>query len=348
MHDVTNQGRLRANIASGHQTADDYLELASALFEAARFEESVAILRQGIEGPFTGVARARLLTSLGWYVNAVTQDRNEPRSLAREAAALTDGIDTGDALIANAKSKTLLAECSWVDDRVRAEDAATSAIGLFERIQISGCLLEKIERYEVLLESARLHRLLGHFEQSIALCQQAIEIASNRNDQLSAQIELGTTYRNAGRLSEARQAFRTAVASASPPFGLVRAYFELGLVENDLGRTGEGRAKVRKAIEILESDARLPRADLPEFLRVYGYMSYDLGDLESAAGALKAAADSYPLTDPFHWSSLLWLARCQFDLGEHELARANAKLVSHSPVATDEDRADADHLLASM
>jgi hypothetical protein len=73
-------------------------------------------------------------------------------------------------------------------------------------------------------------------------------------------------------------------------------------------------------------------------------MSYDLEDFEGGAGAFRAAADSYSLADPFHWTSLLWLARCQFDLGERELAKANAKLVKDSPLATDEDRANADIL----
>jgi hypothetical protein len=74
MHNVANtmkETQLRANISSVRQTVDDYLELASILFEAKRFEESLAILRQGLTAPFGSVARAILLTALGSYARQI-------------------------------------------------------------------------------------------------------------------------------------------------------------------------------------------------------------------------------------------------------------------------------------
>ena len=337
--------QLRANINSAHPIVYDYLELASILFETRRFEESVAILRQGLNSQYEPVPRATLLTTLGWYVNGVTRDRVEPRTLAEQAVAITANLESCDAVIARAKANTLLAECAWIDDRAHAEVAAAAGLGLFKRVQTDKCLNDPGASYQVLLELVHLNRLLSHFEIAVKDCQEAVDIAPNENDRVNALIELGTTFRDAGQLNEARDAFKRAITLNAPPFGRVRPYYELGLVEWDLGKVAEGRAKVQKAIDILESDSRLPRAELPEFLRIFGSMSYDLEDFEVAARAFGQAAELYPESDALHWNSLYWLACCQGYLGRYESATTNAILVRESRLASDEDRAKANELL---
>jgi len=147
-------------------------------------------------------------------------------------------------------------------------------------------------------------------------------------------------------LTEAREALARAVRVPDvTALALVRPYNELALTEEALGKKAEARAKVRKAIDILQSDPTLPRGYLPDLFREDGYISYELDDIEEAAKSFKAAVDSYSAADPRHWNSLMWLARCDYDLGQLEAARTSATLVKQSPVASEEDRASADWLL---
>jgi TolA-binding protein len=120
------------------------------------------------------------------------------------------------------------------------------------------------------------------------------------------------------------------------------------LTEEEMGKHAEARSKFRKILDFLRSDPSLPRANLPAMLRTLGYISYEMDDVEDAAKSFQAAADAHPAADPLHWSCLLWTARCQYDLGQTEAARANAALVKESPIASRDDRDDADALLQEL
>jgi hypothetical protein len=86
------------------------LELARLLCDSGRcHHEAVQMLRTGLAAPITGVARATLLTSLGWYINMTTWDVDEPLVLAQRALAATDGLGTNDALLAKAMATSLIA-----------------------------------------------------------------------------------------------------------------------------------------------------------------------------------------------------------------------------------------------
>ena len=135
---------------------------------------------------------------------------------------------------------------------------------------------------------------------------------------------------------------------SASPWALVRLYSELGWTERALGKHAEARAKFRKAIEILQEHPALPRDGLPELLRFYGELSYELEDMEEAARSYQSAADQYAATDPLHWNSLLWFAYSQRALGQNAAARENANLIKRSPIASGEDRANADVLLEAI
>ncbi len=83
------------------------MALASILYATSRFDESLGILREGLRLPLSNLSRAAMLTSLGWYVNYITDDREEPLSLGEQASALTQGLETIEALIARAKAQSL-------------------------------------------------------------------------------------------------------------------------------------------------------------------------------------------------------------------------------------------------
>uniref|UniRef100_Q024R1 Tetratricopeptide domain protein n=1 Tax=Solibacter usitatus (strain Ellin6076) TaxID=234267 RepID=Q024R1_SOLUE len=352
MHDLSshlNEKQLREKVSNGSEKVDDYLELASLLFETHRFEEAIETLRLGLSIGFGSVSRATLLIALGWYLNAVSGDRDAPQALGEEAIALVEGLDACEGLITKARAKGLVAVCAWVDNPGRAEGIATSALALFDRALGLNCLKEGADQFEAFLESARLSCLLSRFEDAATYCKHALQAAPDEDRELSALIELGTVYRESGRLTEARVVLARAIGlQGVAPFGLIRPYFELGLTERALGKTAEARSKVRKAIDLLELTPGFQVTLLAEYLREEGYISYDLDDIEQAARSFQTALGHYPVSDPFHWSSLLWLARCQADLGQFETARMNATLVGGSVVASGQDREDANELLRDL
>jgi tetratricopeptide (TPR) repeat protein len=213
----------------------------------------------------------------------------------------------------------------------------------------SGALRDGPDLYEALLEAAQLNYLVERFDEAVARCGQAQRFASESAEELGCLVELGAIYRVAGRLTEARKVLQEAVRwPDASPFVVFRAYHELGLAESEMGKHAEARSKLRKSLDILRNSPDLPRAHAPELLRTVGYISYEMDDVEDAARSFLAAADAYPATDPLHWNCLLWNARCQYDLGQTEAARANAALVRGSPIASKDDRADAVALLKQL
>jgi tetratricopeptide (TPR) repeat protein len=340
---------LRAMLAARPERVEGYLELASLLCGSGRLHEPVQTLRAGLAAPMTGIARATLLTSLGWYINVTTYDVDEPLVLAERAIAATEGLATDDALLARAMATSLIASCVSRTDPAQAREFAASALLLLNPILDSGALRDSTALYEASLEAARLNYLLGRFDEAVVRCGQAQRFASDAAQGLDCLVELGTIYRGAGRLTEARKILQEAVAwPGASPFVLVRPYHELGLTEEEMGKHAEARSKFRKILDFLRSDPSLPRANLPAMLRTLGYISYEMDDVEDAAKSFQAAADAHPAADPLHWSCLLWTARCQYDLGQTEAARANAALVKESPIASRDDRDDADALLQEL
>jgi tetratricopeptide (TPR) repeat protein len=340
---------LRTMVAARPERVEGYTELASLLYESGRFQEAVETLKAGLAVPLTGVARATLLTALGWYVNTITHDVDEPLVLGELALAATEGLATDDAPLARAYATSLIASCVSRTDLAQARGFAASALLLLNPVLDSGALRDGAALYEAFLEAARLNCLLGRSDEAATRCGQAQRFASDAAQRLNCLIELGTIYREAGRLTEARKILQEAVTwPGASPFALLRPYYDLGLTEKEMGKHAEARSKFRKVLDFLRNDPVLPRANVPELLRMVGHISYEMEDVEEAARLFQAAADAYPATDPFHWTCLLWTARCQCDLGQIEAARGNAATVKGSPLALKDERDDADALLQEL
>jgi tetratricopeptide (TPR) repeat protein len=352
MSDVRDTGkeiRLRDRIASREATADDYLELASLMYEAQHFEQSIDTLRKALGMPFDDATRASLLVALGWYMYGVGGDVTELRALGERALKLTERPETIEASVARAKALYLVAECAFPDNLTLVGESAVSALSILEPLLETHELPKSSNRYELLITTAGLDELLGRFDAASQRCREAFEAASDRNQKLDSLVELGTANRLAGRLHEARKIFAEAILYRDvSPWALVRPYYELGQIEKALGMHAEARAKLREAIDILQRHPALPRGQLSELFRLSGEISYGLEDLEEAVRSFQSAVEQSADTDPLHWNSLLWLAYSQNSLGQNDSARDNASLVKYSLAAVDEDRAGAEVLLGAL
>jgi tetratricopeptide (TPR) repeat protein len=352
MHDMnesSQENRLRDRIGSGSQNAEDYLALARMLYSIDRFEDSVAVLRLGLRLPLSDLSRGTLLILMGWNLISATDDLEEALSLAEQAAALSRGLKGSRATITRAKAQTLIAYCVWKTDSTRAADAAISALSEFAQITDSCEILDSETLYEIHFEAAKLNCALGRTEEAEKRCEQALRLAHGRTEAHRCVVELGTIFFTAGRLTEARESFAKAANSlGATPYARVRPYYELGLTERALGKLPEARAKLRKALEILQEDTSLSRVFVPDILHSITEISYELGDLDGARTASLALVDLYPETNPRYWLSLQWLAKCQWDLGQLEIARTNLEQIAESSLAPEDQREHAKAVLPRL
>ncbi len=345
MNVLPNERLLREKVKSGSLDADDYRALASLLCETNRFDEALALLRASLRLHPPNLSRAALLTLLGWYVNDITGDTEEPLSLGEQAAALTEGLETIEALTVRAQAQSLIAECAWNTDSKRAAAAADSALSLLARVTDASSSHNITKMGELHLAAARLNMMLGRSEEAAMRCKEALHVAREPVELVLSLTELGVAYRNSGKLAEAREILAKAVKSSGVvPYVLVRPYYELGLVERDLGKLPEARAKLEKAFEIIDANPAIPRVYIPELLNAISAISYELRDFEGAAKANQALVNICPTSNPLYWRSLLWLAQCQWDLGQFEMARASAEQIVESALAPEADRACARNL----
>ena len=343
--------QLREKIASGSQNPDDYTALAGWLYEARRFDESLQVLREALRLPLPDLRRADLLTLLGCCVYNGTYDANQAASLGEQAIALTQGTETIAALSARAFAQSLIANCSWTADSVRAAQTANSALSLFGQVLERRTTLDEVAIYEIHLEAARLNGLLERTEEATRQCKEALALASDKNQRVICMTELGTIHRTAGHLAEARGVFVDAIKSvAAAPHLLFRPYYELGLVEKALGKLPEARAKFRRALGIFEDDPNLPCSGgyLPGIMQEIAEISRDLGDHGGAAKAFQALVDFYPPDQPMHWACLHCLSDCQRELGQLGIAATNLERIVESTQAPIDQRDKARSALQSM
>src|SRR5262249_1703903 len=157
--------------------------------------------------------RAALLTALGWNVINITDGRDEPLSLGEQATTLLQGMESIEALVAKANAQSLVAECTKNTNPARSAEAARSALSLFERAVDTCQDPDRKMLYGIHLEAARLNCLLGRTEEATLQCKQAQQLAPDEGQRLICMTELGTIYRNEGRLPEAREMFARATKS---------------------------------------------------------------------------------------------------------------------------------------
>src|SRR5579883_3478522 len=246
---MTREMELRSKVAARSENVYDYKELASMLEETFRFEEAISTLRQGLTVPLQDTARAILLTSLAWHLYSIADETAEPIELARQAAELTEGNELCEARAAYASAKALTAEAILQADPESATSIAKTALLLLEDVLATGCPRHPVLASEALIQSARMNCLLERFGEAARRYEQALRSATDASSEFFALTGLGGTYRDDGRLSEARATLMKAVQFRDiPPHWLLAAYYELGLTEMKMGKNAEARAKLQKAL----------------------------------------------------------------------------------------------------
>jgi len=333
-----NQAELRRRIENGSRDAEDYKSLASLLYNAGHFPESVALLEAALDLALDDVKRADVLVILGWHANNVDNNVEEAKQLGKRAIALLPNPESADARLTKAFAESLVAQCARHSDDSLAAQSASEALRLFDEVtaQRPG---RAARPWTISLERAALHLILGRSDLAVEECKTACDTATTKVELLSAWTELGSAYRAEGLLREAGESFRAAIDCGQDlPAGVVRVYYELASVERSLDKLPEARAKLQKARSILREVPAAPQGYLTDVIRDIAEISRDLGDYEEASKSFAALVECYGDIDPMRWASMRCLAQCQLELKEFELARSVLQSVIQSPSAPIEDR----------
>lgn len=341
---------LRARVAAGSPEAADYLELGNLLKSASRFEEAAGIYHEALRLHLPSKEKARLAWELGELLDGVMNRGQEAVTLAREAlsllAAEPESLDT---LLLRGLSYSLIARAVWFRDADAGRNAARQAIPLLERV-----IREHEEPDDVAMalnDAAWAYSALGDPNRAIELCQECLRRQPHPRRRLPALMTLAEALRLAGRFSEAEDAVMRALQySSADPMTRPALHLTLGLIQRGANQLPAALGAFEQARTELQS--RPLGAWDPELLRaIYGNLAelyYQGGDLAGAIGMIEQLLTQYPEASPDRPRILNWLGRCHEARGSYDEARRHYEQVLASPIAGDEDRADAQEGLAAL
>ncbi|MFF1818030.1 ATP-binding protein [Kribbella sp. NPDC058245] len=194
-------------------------------------------------------------------------------------AAVQHTLASGDAERSVEFARYLWRYWTWTGQLTEADDWLTRVRALVDST------IDPLVRAEVLLWSATVARLLGHFDQSEQLTHDCLALRPEitpANTLAAAEHNLGLVYYELGRYDEALECYRSTVASArrsnsgyGVPFGLV----SLGDAEWRLGLVGNARSSYQESLEL--------------FRRI----GHDRGIAQALLGLGRLAADSDELDE---------------------------------------------------
>lgn len=344
------EGELRARIAAGSRDVSDYLELASLLRAAARFQEAADIFQHGLQRDFPSGDKARLAWELGDLFDKVMDRSDDAVTLAKSALKLLarepDSLDT---LLLRGRSYALLAHATWFQDAGAGAHAARRAIQLLEPVVTEHSDLQDIG--VALGDLAWAHTSLGDLAKAIELCQEYLRRELDLRHRLVALMVLAEALRLAERLPDARDAAVQALEySAFDPLTRPVLYNTLGLILRALNQPSEAERAFEQALEVLRTDPF--RSGNRELLRtIYGNLAevhYELGKFDAAIRRFEQLLSQYSDASSARYRVLNCLGDCHAAKGSYDEARRFYERVLASPVVDDEERTYAKDGLAAL
>jgi tetratricopeptide (TPR) repeat protein len=124
---------------------------------------------------------------------------------------------------------------------------------------------------------------------------------------------------------------------------LPRIHFELGSIYRDAGQLIEARESFVFAFNALRSHPTL-RDDRQFLSDVYWNIAglcYELGDYDKAARIFEEVLGNHSHEDIHYWNAVTWLGHCHEAAGDHDKAHECFESVLASPHASDSDKISA-------
>jgi tetratricopeptide (TPR) repeat protein len=320
---------------------EDVIKRVEASYSADRFDECLQVLREALNQPLPDLDRARLLTALGWYVSGIRQDFTEAISLGEQAVALAAANDNNRALALQALALMMLSDCFESSDPERSKQTAQAALAMFARARKANAEMSKGLRYDLCVNASRLNGMLGDLDLALQMNKLAFEFSidvKRRGECLTAQ---GMILREQGKLDEAREKLRQAIALMDGQSEYPLAWQELGATEEAMGKLPEARAKLQKALSLLREDRPSDLLDRQSVTARIADISFQLGDYEGAAEWYRVLAGLYSPDEPMHWNAFAWESSSRAHIGQFTEAAAILQRIADAMQAPEEERAKA-------
>ena len=329
------KGNKRVRLTTDFVMPEEYIDLASALYEDGQTEKSLAVLNEASQRHWPPAQRGILLNHLAQFYFNVTGKYDEALAFAYQAisalSAQSANIESDVALI---HAESLVAHSLWDTDRLCASEAASDALSRIEHLIVAreG---DQDTLWQLYYVASRLQALSGQWEKAIESAHRAMSLVVEEDQRTIPLVELGCILRTAGRNAEARgvltESLRSFTAHSSGPRN-PRTHHELALVERSLGNMEEARTHIEKAIEIVRSNVCL-RSDLGYWKTLHFELSEilrELGELSQEAQLYRDLIGDLREDDEDIWVIRLSLARCETELLSFEAARESLDLIQRS------------------
>lgn len=316
-----------------------------------RDEEAVAIYQQALTLAPGPTEEAELSMELGWLLLNLGR-LDEATSLAHRALGVVEHHPTTSRIAyLRGGSHSVLAHCLSDIDPAAGRATAEVALQTLAPALADATGLPRSERVWMWIDAARLSRLLGAADDSLAHCERALALEPSGAERLSCLAVYAEALRDKERFAEARERLTEALQYTRAYRGAAaNIYLALGLIE----RAANDLPKAHQVLQEALSRGRLDpamRADsrfLRDTYQNIGFVSYELGRHGDAAKALDEALAHCQSSDPVRAGIVLVQGHCQSALGRDADARRSYEGVLASPAVSEEDKESARSALALL
>lgn len=335
----SSKSELQEKIAAGPQALEDYLDLADLLVCEEKYQEAIKLLESASNLSFPKIHQARAALELGWLIYNVDEPSKALPLADRTLELLTNEVESSEVIFVKALGLSLVAHCLWLNDNQAASEAATTGLTLFERIISEVPEFDRIALVQ--FEAARVCSLLGRTERSLQLCAKCLEQSLTDEHRLSCLVTYGEALRRAGQFEEAERILKEALNIVKVDERMLpRIHFELGSIYRDAGQLIEARESFVLAFNGLRSlpTLRDDRQFLSDLYWNIAGLCYQLEDYEKAATIFQEVLQYHSRDESHYWNAVLWLGHCHKAVGSYDKARECFERVLNSPYASDSDK----------
>lgn len=329
-----NEEELRQKIATGSQYPSDYIELASLIFEAGRYDEALALIQQGAGLPLANLPKAQIYSHLGWlfyYVGKLEQALTQAQKTRELLSTEPEDVEV---LFLQGMTESLLAES--LPDAEASKNAARSGLRWLKRLISEAPNFEDITF--AYLHAARLSNVLGNSRDAVTFYEKCLQRDLESNDRIECLEGLAEAFRIDNRFAEAERVIAEAFDCAKNDRGkLPKLYFTLGLIQRSANRLADAKKAFQQVVLDLKNHPDLHVS--PDLLsQVYwnlGELYYELGEYENAVATFRELLGVYPEDDLYRRNVFVWLGQSYHEAGNLNAARNSYEQVLNSANASE-------------
>jgi tetratricopeptide (TPR) repeat protein len=229
----------------------------------------------------------------------------------------------------------------WLSDNRAANEAASTGLKLLERLITQEPDSDRMALVQY--EAARICNLLGQTGVSVVLFAKCLERPLNDEQRLSCLVAYGEALRREGQFVDAERVLNEALGKVKIDQRMLpRIHFELGSTYRGAGQLFEARESFVQAFDALRF--HFLRDDQQFSSDLYwniAELCYELEDYEKAARVFEEVLQYHSQDESHYWNALTWLGHSYKATRNYNKAHECFQRVLASPHATDSDKKSA-------